>query len=328
MSDLLADMFQRDFILGKAGRSVVVIGDVMLDEYITCDVLGHSPEDELAPKLRICGEASYKLGGAANVAHNLAKLGLEVHLHGCTGDDAQNLQLLVMLRDAGVQCELSLSDSPTIVKTRYMTRKGRQAVRVDRERMFVGRCEQRMSLLEALPNVGLYVVSDYGKGTVDQTVMAWLAKKGARCIVDPKRNDFEFYGCPELITPNENELNVAFPREPDLHAKLLAAGRSARAVLVTRGIRGSVLRAGDRVRAYSVREREVGDPAGCGDSVIAGVAFGLANDWSLEDACALGNACGACAMDHVGVNAVNPPEVLEELRSFDYRRSSDFEGET
>jgi len=309
---------------------ITVIGDVMLDEYVTCDVIGHSPEDELAHKLKVFGTPTYKLGGAANVAHNLARLGLKVRLHGCVGDDPQYQTLLKMLAAANISLHpLVLPGQNTTVKTRYMTRKGRQVIRIDKEDRFdeVAKPVRGLCLERDLDDASLFVVSDYGKGTVGAETMDWLHNNGYTYIVDPKRSDFSFYRHPALITPNERELEAAFAAGIDFDAKLRLAGLTADAVLVTRGEKGSVLYQHERrsVRSYAVRRREVGDPAGCGDSAIAGVAFGLVNHWSLEHCCALGNACGACAMDHVGVNAVNPDEVLKELRSFDYRSSQEEE---
>jgi D-beta-D-heptose 7-phosphate kinase/D-beta-D-heptose 1-phosphate adenosyltransferase len=311
-------------------RPVIVLGDIMLDEYVSCDVLGHSPEDELAHKLKVFGTPTYRLGGAANVANNLVSLGLYVHIFGYTGHDERRYTLWNMMKDRGIRCWVHhpVSGSPTIIKTRYVTRRGRQVIRVDTEEEFDVKPAFRRKLLdECLGDKldHLFVVSDYKKGTVDETTIEWLAEHKCRYIVDPKQPDFGFYRKPVLITPNEQELIRATSKsfsEASTEARLQLATAQSGAVLVTLSGKGSMLCVQTintgRLHHLGVRCREVGDPAGCGDSLLAGVAFGLVCGWTLELACRFGNACGACAMDHLGVNAVSPEEVIKELNSYNY----------
>jgi D-beta-D-heptose 7-phosphate kinase/D-beta-D-heptose 1-phosphate adenosyltransferase len=302
-----------------AGPNIAVYGDVMLDEHFICDVIGISPEDDAALKVRVLGREA-RPGGAANVAVNLAKLGANVSLSGVMGSDEAALELSKLLRAENIDFRcLQLGDRPTTVKTRYVTKRGRHLMRVDKE------CCDPLShrdteeltrrLLDA-SSPACVVVSDYAKGVVQEDAMKPLQSK-AKVVVGPKGIDFMKYGKVDAIVPNRLELYRASACASDdlLEAAIKALRRQSRVLVVTLAESGCVFVNKKGSCHYPVRAREVVDPAGCGDSFLAGFAYALANGWQDDEACVVGNACGACAASHLGVHAVTRDEVKAELKA-------------
>lgn len=302
---------------GKEAPSIAVIGDVMLDRYVTCEVVGLSPEYDLAHKLRIIGSSS-RIGGAGNVAMNLLALGANVKLFGVYGQDDNGAALHEALRHESFLHEklqnFMLTESgggrPTTTKTRYLTSHGHHIVRIDAETLSpieeATAAELMAEVVDFKPE--LIVVSDYAKGTITDHLMGLINGIDTTFIVDPKSSRFSKYGNPYIITPNEKEWKAAID-----HCGLRT--------LVTMAERGAILlvRAGatqewSQFNSLGARLRSVGDPAGCGDSLIAGLAFGISMGWPLMDSCKFGVAAGSCAFDYVGVHAVTREELLKELK--------------
>lgn len=305
---------------------IMVVGDIMLDEYVYCDVVGQSPEDEVALKLRPT-KSEWKGGGAMNVALNLSTLGADVSLIGRVGDDDSRRILQHILLDKGIQLEEIISeDCPTTKKTRYITNKQhRHVVRIDEECVH---SEEEDEIVERIStNIERYgpydrvIVSDYGKGVITSKVINTIQQRmGTKFIVDPKRHDFEFYGVPEAITPNETEyLNAksGYYGKPKCSAAHVVETRSAGGAFIHSRDKGQINQHTSQ-QTQLVRAREVGDPAGCGDSFIATFTYARARGASIEEATALGCAAGACAYDHVGVHNVSKEELLKELATFPY----------
>lgn len=318
---------------------VAVVGDLMLDEHITCDVLGISPEDDLAWKLRPLS-SHYSLGGAANVAMNLRSMGADVLIAGAVGCDVTGMQLTTMFEPLDritlkIPCEKSRK---TTQKTRYMTRNGRHIVRVDEETNQSIALETVKMLLDGLREFrpDFVVVSDYDKGTITEELMEGLIQQGVNFAVDPKAV-FEFYGtpygAPYILTPNEKELvtYLGYPgstvegcmarlynHDVGQHILVKRAGEGAQ--LWVRTVSSSSHSANpsgviEYVMAHEFRahKRSHGDPAGCGDSLMAGLAYGLALGWDVGDAVKLGVAAGSVAFDATGVRVVEPAQLIAEL---------------
>jgi D-beta-D-heptose 7-phosphate kinase/D-beta-D-heptose 1-phosphate adenosyltransferase len=304
---------------GSVGPAIAVYGDVMLDEHLSCEVLGISPEDDVALKIRVLSRTA-RPGGAANVAVNLAKLGADVSLAGVIGQDDAALELSKLLRAENIDFRcLQFDDRPTTVKTRYVTPRGRHLMRVDRERCAPLEDSEARELARRLLDAAFpacIVVSDYAKGAVQSAALGVLSVK-AKVIVGPKRLDFMGYGEVEAIVPNRLELYRAtrFPVHAPLEEVIKGIRRRSRLLVVTLAEDGCALLDGRELRRYPVRKREVVDPAGCGDSFLAGFAYALASGWTDEEACVVGNACGACAASHLGVHAVTRGEVIAELKA-------------
>lgn len=296
---------------GKTPR-ILVIGDIMLDRHVHCEVLGLSPEDDLTPKIRVISE-DVSLGGAANVAVNLRKLGAQVLLVGRRGTDGAG-HLVDQLLEADKIENVIWCDQkrPTTVKTRYLTPRGRHVIRVDTEdvsysRAFMEWFERTVNCLGELDAI---VVSDYAKGVVAGPVVDLLRDR-YKCpiVVDPKRQ-LEEYGKVFAVTPNLAEF------EQYVDTDNLCGCPGPDWVVVTRGNAGCSLidKKGLTSSTFDVRPREVGDPTGCGDSFVAAFTFAVVKGLPIETACRIANAAGAVKFDHRGVHAVTIQEIVDEMR--------------
>lgn len=191
---------------------IVVVGDIIVDEYVTCDVRGISQEAPIPILDRVASE--YRPGGAANVAANIRSLGTEVSLIGAVGKDSPGF---FVKRDLPIWGALFVDHRPTSVKTRFVTKHGTQVARVDSEvkTPIDERLERTVvSGLRSLQVLGkpieAIVISDYGKGFVTDAVLNAAIEAGVErkipVVVDPKRKDFSLYAGATAITPNTAEL--------------------------------------------------------------------------------------------------------------------------
>lgn len=296
---------------GKTPR-ILVIGDIMLDKHVHCEVLGLSPEDDLTPKIRIISE-DVSLGGAANVAVNLRRLGAKVLLVGQLGKDGDGHWIDQLLETNEIE-NITWCDQkrPTTVKTRYLTPRGRHIVRVDAEKTHHSPefMEWFSSTVNFLGELDAIVVSDYAKGVIAPAVLDLLRNR-YKCpiVVDPKRPLGE-YGCVFALTPNHSEFEQY--REYDSPGD----GQRADWVVVTHGAKGCALidKRGVHCHSFCVRAREVGDPTGCGDSFVAAFTYAITRGLKIDAACRIGNAAGSVKFDHRGVHAVTIDEIVDEMR--------------
>lgn len=300
-----------DRLVAGEKPNILVIGDVMLDKYLFCNVTGISPEDDLAPKLMVLSETA-KPGGAANVSENLRAMGAKVNLMGMVGTDDEADSLELLLSGAWL---IPVDARETTTKTRVITSRGRHVSRIDRE------CSRRLDgdalaaaihlfrrWAKANPK-GLVVLSDYDKGMICPELMVDVVASQHAYLVGAKQRDFSYYGPAKAILCNEFE-----------HSRMTNRG-NAEALIVTQGAGGCwILRksAEKEVMKAETNPREVGDPTGCGDSFLAAFSFAFAAGWSIEDAVRLGNAAGAITYDHVGVHSVTIEELKHEFDRFDY----------
>ena len=319
----------RAILSAARGRRVVVVGDLMLDEYVWGDVGRVSPDAPVA--VVDVRRRTRAPGGAANVALNLVAAGAEVVLAGIVGDDAAGKALRSSLVERGLD-DAAIASAPgrrTTTKTRVVAR-GQQIVRLDEEDRLPLDAALRARLLDAvLPHVAgasAVVVSDYAKGVVDPEIVAEIATAAhasvtrVPVIVDPKVRDLGAYrGC-DAITPNraEAEVSSGLPVASDADvaeaAARLHATSGATLVLVTRGDRGlSLWQRSGEITHVPTRAREVYDVTGAGDSVLAYFALALAASASPVDAAILANAAAGVAVSRVGTTAVSPEDVLAAL---------------
>ena len=198
-----------------SGVRVVVAGDVMLDEYWFGDTGRISPEAPV-PVVQINGSEE-RPGGAANVALNLASVGVDTQLLGVVGDDARAERLVCLLTERGIACEfLSAPGLPTIHKLRVLAR-SQQLIRLDAERPLAGASKGLGGQVSAsLAGAGALVLSDYGKGTLTDVgaIIAAADKAGVPCLVDPKGRDFSRYRGATLVTPTRSLTSWAQTRVP------------------------------------------------------------------------------------------------------------------
>lgn len=308
---------------------IAVLGDVMLDHHVVGRVSRISPEAPV-PVLHVQSERS-ALGGAANVAANIAALGGAVELIGLVGGDAAATQLVRIIEEnfPAVRARLvSTQDRPTITKTRYLGGQ-HQIVRVDRETAApVGPgLEQELieEVTEALETSDLLVISDYKKGVISDAVLSAalaLAKAaGKPALVDPKRPRLSDYRGAAILKPNRKELAeaVGMPCETDAEAEtaaLEAIRQSGAAILLTRSEKGmSYYRADAPPVHLQADAREVFDVSGAGDTAMAGLALGMAARLSMEQSLRIANAAAGVAVSKLGTAVVFAGELAAALKA-------------
>jgi D-beta-D-heptose 7-phosphate kinase/D-beta-D-heptose 1-phosphate adenosyltransferase len=314
----------RRLLEAMPGRRVLVVGDVMLDEFLWGSVGRISPEAPV-PVVAV-SRHSFHLGGAGNVAHNVRTLGGEAVVAGVIGRDVAGDRVRETLEAAGVLSALAVADGgrPTTVKTRIVAHH-QQVVRADRELTDDIPRGLEDALLEqvahALPGCGALVLSDYQKGVVTPRVMRTMLTLARRrhvpVLVDPKVRHFRLYRRVAVVTPNQKEAEeasgIAIRSDRDLRAagerilKMLGCG----AVLVTRGEQGmSLFPAGGRAVHLPTAAREVFDVTGAGDTVIATVGLALCAGARLAEAAMLANHAAGVVVGKLGTATVTPAEVL------------------
>jgi D-beta-D-heptose 7-phosphate kinase/D-beta-D-heptose 1-phosphate adenosyltransferase len=312
-----------------AGRPILVVGDVMLDHFVVGRVDRISPE---APVPVVCFEQEqYRLGGAANVAHNVAALGGSVELLGVVGDDEPAVQLRARLTHAEVRHDALATDPSrcTTRKLRVVTTRNQQVARIDYEsdREITGELQEAVAatVRSRAAGAAVVVLSDYQKGAITREVAqaAIAAARRARIpvLVDPKVPHVDYYRGASLITPNHHEAEaVTLMRIRSAEEARLAAYRfrervGCESVLITRGEHGMWLLAPDGEFDLRAEAREVSDVTGAGDTVIAAMAVGLAGGGSLQQAARLANRAAGLAVSHFGPTAVSAAELRSALLS-------------
>jgi D-beta-D-heptose 7-phosphate kinase/D-beta-D-heptose 1-phosphate adenosyltransferase len=299
---------------------VVVAGDVMLDRYLFGSTGRISPEAPV-PVVHV-QETDNRPGGAANVAVNLAALGIATRLVGVVGQDAAADMLASILEARGIECLFAKADDrPTITKTRVQSR-GQQLIRLDEEKAMAMPGDAVAGALgKAIDGAGAVVLSDYGKGALSdvQTMITACREAGVPVLVDPKGTDFTKYRGATLITPNQGEFEAVAGKaasEEDLVARANAMMDELEldALLVTRSEKGMLLvESGSEPLFLSTQAREVYDVTGAGDTVIATLAAALASGQGLASAAALANLAAGLVVRKIGVATVTPGELSAAL---------------
>lgn len=301
---------------------VLVVGDLMLDRYWTGPTARISPEAPV-PVVRV-DQIEDRPGGAANVAVNLASLGAKVTVAGLVGEDEAGAALARLLQARDIDCAFQAEPSvPTITKLRVLSRH-QQLIRLDFEQDHrrVDTTPLQRRCREALAGVDALVLSDYGKGTL-QDIPGYIEaarRAGVPVLVDPKGRNFQIYRGATLITPNLGEFEaVAGPCESD--AELVEKGRAMRAeldleaLLITLSERGMLLIGGDDEAVHlPTRAREVYDVTGAGDTVISVLAAAIAAGQGFAPAAALANLAAGIVVGKLGTGAVSVPELRRAVR--------------
>lgn len=310
------------------GRRALVLGDAMLDRYLWGNVSRISPEAPV-PVVEVESE-TFRLGGAANVAHNVAALGALPLLVGLVGTDPTAAMLRDELESRGIDARGLVPDPgrPTSTKTRIVARH-QQVVRADREsRDEVDPGTERRLLdfcRERLDGLGVCVISDYGKGVITrgllEELLPELGRAGVPVCVDPKETHFFDYRGVSVITPNLLEAGAAFGRTLRTEQLLDEAGPAllarlgCRAVLVTRGEKGmSLFQEGEPRLDLPTVAREVFDVTGAGDTVVSVYAVALAAGATHPEAACLANHAAGIVVGEVGTATASRGQIL---RSFD-----------
>jgi D-beta-D-heptose 7-phosphate kinase/D-beta-D-heptose 1-phosphate adenosyltransferase len=298
---------------------VLVLGDVMLDRYWHGNTSRISPEAPV-PVVHVA-DAEERAGGAGNVAINIASLGAHIILQGFIGKDEAGNVLQTLLENKGVNCQLiSLPDNPTVTKLRVISRQ-QQLIRLDFEDGFETNQDSELEkqFSDSLPNVGVVVLSDYGKGTLRniQSFITLARQKSIPVLVDPKGTDFEPYRGATLITPNLSEFEAVVGtchNEQDIvdKAEKLIHELELDALLVTRSEQGmSLMQKNKPAFHLPTRAQEVFDVTGAGDTVISILAASIASGQSFEQAMALSNLGAGVVVSKLGTATVTVPELMQ-----------------
>jgi rfaE bifunctional protein kinase chain/domain len=301
---------------------VVVVGDIMLDRYLMGDTERLSPEAPV-PVVTL-RERHAALGGAANVAANVAAVGARCMLVGAVGDDADGSAIRQELAVARLEDSfvLTIAGRPTTSKTRIIAR-GQQIVRIDDEvdSLLEGQDLERLvdTARKALADADALLLEDYNKGALSPelivAVMEIAKRRGIPIVVDPKYRQFFAYGGATVFKPNRRELESALGAAVDLTNGNALPEVLARLkvdnLLVTLGSDGMVLVTKDgNLTQIPSMAREIFDVSGAGDTVTAWLGTALAAGASLREAAQLANYAAGVEVGKPGVATVSPEEVL------------------
>ncbi|MEQ1918041.1 MAG: D-glycero-beta-D-manno-heptose-7-phosphate kinase [Elusimicrobiota bacterium] len=313
------------------GRRVLVVGDLMLDQYVRGSVGRISPEAPV-PVVRVTGE-SHIPGGAGNVVNNLASLGANVSILGVIGEDDAGIRLLEHFRGRGVNVEGVCVDveRQTTQKCRVIAER-QQVVRFDRETSgpLSHATEARLlaSLNEEIAKADAVILSDYGKGVINPRVLARAIssarRRGIPITVDPKPEHFRLYKGVTCVTPNTSEAWACMRRDAkpgsdaiDALGKDILKVLNSRSVLITRGPDGmSLFESGARTRITHIptQAREVFDVSGAGDTVISTLTLALAAGAPLRRAAALANHAAGIVVAKLGTATTDCKELSRAIK--------------
>ncbi len=308
--------------------AIVVVGDVMLDQYYFSDVQRISPEAPV-PIAQVIREKA-TLGGAANVAHNLALLGCRVLLGGAVGHDNNQRKLMQLLTEKGIDGSgLIRGTQSTITKMRVIGA-SQQMLRLDFEENGPISATVLEELKDwytsSLAQADAVIISDYAKGVCTPELcmhfIALAAERNIPVVIDPKGDNWEKYSGATYITPNLKELcevvqaKVAnVDDEVCIYAKKIIQRYGIANVVVTRSERGLSIVNSDVVHIPTLAE-EVFDVSGAGDTVAAVLGAGIAGKLNSIDAARLANLAAGVVVARVGTYAISKAELLTAIRQY------------
>ena len=309
---------------GSSKKHALVIGDVMLDRYLIGSVGRISPEAPVP--IVLLNTQTERAGGAANVAANLALLGIKTHLIGCVGNDLEAASLSKLITDAGIENNLITSTTrPTIAKTRVVSGH-QQMMRLDQESSTAFTSAETAALqanihaaLENKPKI--VILSDYAKGLLSLDICQAIIKQCVAAkipvLVDPKGSDYSKYKGATALTPNKKETAEAC--KIDLNdASLIAKANALKTHLglqffaVTRGEEGITL-IDDETHHLPATAKQVFDVSGAGDTVIATLAAGLIHGLTPLEALQTANLAAGVVVGKVGTVPISKADLLEAL---------------
>ncbi len=311
---------------GKSKQHALVIGDVMLDRYLIGSVGRISPEAPVP--IVLLNAQNERAGGAANVAANLALLGIKTHLIGCLGDDNEGKSLAKLIAENGIENNCFTSKNrPTIAKTRVLSGH-QQMMRLDQESNAIFAQEENDALqanihaaIEASPKI--VILSDYAKGLLSldicQSIINICKAKNIPVLVDPKGADYSKYVGATALTPNKKETAEACNtniNDVDLIAKASALKNCVKLqfLAVTRGEDGITL-IDDATHHLPASAKQVFDVSGAGDTVIATLAAGLMYGLTALEALTVANLAAGVVVGKVGTVPITQADLVEALQA-------------
>lgn len=311
-----------------AKSKILVIGDIMLDCYLWGKVERISPEAPV-PIVQAL-KKTYMLGGAGNVALNLASLGCQSDIMAICGDDRAGRQLHNMLNENRIRSHLIADrEHMTISKTRIMALE-QQLLRIDEERVQPLREELKQSLLSQIQKIicqyKAVILSDYGKGLlqtpeVTESIISMCRAEKISVFVDPKGRDWGRYQHATCITPNSAELNLVANEKIETEAELIEVSQRIQSkyslewLLVTRGSKGMFLTSGANQSPLLIptQARQVYDVSGAGDTVIAVLAAGISIGLSFHEAAMVANRAAGVVVGKIGTQPITKDELGVQL---------------
>ncbi|MCC8410029.1 D-glycero-beta-D-manno-heptose-7-phosphate kinase [Mucilaginibacter sp. UR6-1] len=315
--------------LQQAGSkpNILVVGDLMVDHYITGSASRLSPEAPV-PIVNLKGEST-TLGGAGNVVQNLISLGAGVMVSGIIGNDIYGEQLIQILHADGVTTDALVVDSSrtTTVKTRVLAG-SHQLLRIDREvtdQLSEDLQQQLLDRLEPLiEQADIVILSDYSKGLfspgLTQRVIHLATAHNKKVIIDPKGLDYSKYKGAYMIKPNRKELGEAARAakvntldEVKLAAQTIFAQTEAEYLVVTLSEEGMVILSELTHKLLPVKATSVFDVTGAGDTVLATIAYFMASGFEIDEACELGNHAAAIVIKEIGSATTTVEQIKEHL---------------
>jgi len=318
----MKDLFKK---FSKTG--VLVLGDLMVDQYIWGKVKRISPEAPV-PVVEVTRE-DLLLGGAANVAHNIQSLGGKVFIAGTIGSDDTGKMLINKLTEKGLNTDGIIIDNerPTTVKTRVIAH-SQQVVRFDKEvKSNISKSTSSL-LLEyvesCLPHIKGIIISDYCKGLITKSLVkkiSELTKSKVFIATDPKIGHFDYYKNLGLLTPNLNEASFGSGIDIKDEETLIDAGRqlikklNCKSLIITRGDEGmTIFEKNNRITHIPTCAREVYDVSGAGDTVISTLTLCHAAGLSLKEAAVIANHAAGIVVGKMGTAVTNQEEILKSMK--------------
>lgn len=329
MEKISKERFDKIFS-GWSGHKILVLGDVMLDEYLWGNVSRISPEAPV-PVVEIVKE-SIKLGGAANVALNIKSLGDEPILVGVVGDDRNGERMRGALREAQITSEGIFAEGPrmTTIKTRVIAH-NQQVVRADRENteeIPEKLTEKILSFVKKkMQEINAIIVSDYGKGVITFRLLSELIElckqNNVFISVDPKETHFMNYKHVSLITPNHHEAGFVYGKRIKDESVLKQVGwgllerLKVEALLITRGEKGmSLFEANRTFTHFPTRAREIYDVTGAGDTVISAFTCAVSAGANYKEAALISNHAAGLVVGEIGTAQATKGGLVNDLENF------------
>jgi D-beta-D-heptose 7-phosphate kinase/D-beta-D-heptose 1-phosphate adenosyltransferase len=306
---------------------ILVIGDLILDEFIWGSVDRISPEAPV-PVVRVKSQ-SFMPGGASNVANNIKALEADVYLAGVTGADLYGDILKEQLQDRSINIDGLMTDTKrqTTLKTRVIAH-SQQVVRTDKEddHHISGDVLKKLSLYVAdkINEVDGIIIEDYGKGVITpnllKTVLSQAKKKKKIITIDPKEQHLSYYNKATSLTPNKHELEIVSHMKINNDASLKKAGLKLLkklqldSLLVTLGEDGMCLiKKNGKMIKIPTMAQEVYDVSGAGDTVISTFTLALSSKASLEEAALISNCAAGVVVGKVGVAVCSIDELKGKI---------------
>ena len=296
---------------------VLVVGDIILDQYIYGETNRISPEAPV-PVVRV-NSTEERPGGAANVAINVSSLGIETQLLGITGKDEASVRLENILGEEGVECHFIYQDGfPTITKRRVLSQH-QQLIRLDYEEETQASETEILieKYLQLIVSVDVVILSDYAKGSLAQVqkLIKHANDNNKTVLVDPKSTDFSCYSHASILTPNQKELEAVVGDCKSSEVLIEKGSKLCKdltldALLITRGEKGmTLLRENQMPFHLKAVTHEVFDVTGAGDTVIAVLGAAIASGYKMEQATTLANTAAGLVVEKLGAATVTADEL-------------------